>query len=235
MTRPRGNAPPAPVIAVDGPAASGKGTVAQRTAAALGFHYLDSGKLYRAAALLAQRQGICSADADALAALTALLSDADDAAAALHPLLQDAALISPATGQYASVLAAEARVRALLLPLQKAMRRPPGLVADGRDMGTVVFPDATVRVFLTADLPVRARRRRQQLAQRGVCATMEAVCADLSQRDRQDETRTAAPLKPAAGALTVDSTHQPIDAVVQTILRAYRDAVSNPSRAEPPL
>ena len=218
-----------PVITVDGRAASGKGAVAQAAAEALNYHYLDSGKLYRAAALLAMRRHLPAEDTAAAADLLA------DAARDLPPLLDDPALPRPQTGQRASVLAADARVRRRLLPLQKAMRRPPGLVADGRDMGTVVFPDALLCVFLTADLPVRAARRLAQLQARGVCATMEAVCADLRLRDRQDETRATAPLKPPAGALVIDSTHQSIGDIVATILRAHRDAASQPSRAEQPL
>ena len=212
-----------PVISVDGPAASGKGTVAQQVAESLGFHYLDSGKLYRAAALAGKRRNVCPDDhAGMVETLQALMT-----AEALLPLLADEeALIAPDIGQRASRVAANADLRRLLLPLQRAMRRPPGLVADGRDMGTVVFPDAALCVFLTASLEVRAARRHEQLQMRGICAKMADVCADIAQRDRQDETRAAAPLKPPAGAVVIDSTHQSIGDIVATILRAYHDAAS---------
>lgn len=219
-----------PVISVDGPAASGKGTVAQQVAAALGFHYLDSGKLYRAAALAGQRRGISPDDsagmAETLRGLMAQGAGENSAGENLDALLRDDALITPEIGQRASLVAADAELRRLLLPLQRAMRRPPGLVADGRDMGTVVFPDAALRVFLTASLAVRAERRRAQLAARGICVKITAVRADIEQRDRQDETRATAPLKPSADALPVDSTDIPIGDIVATILRAYRDAAS---------
>ena len=220
MTDPRADIP---VISVDGPAASGKGTVAQQVAAALGFHYLDSGKLYRAAALAGRRRGIPPDDGAGMTdTLHGLMAEEDT----LHGLLRDDALITPEIAQLASRVAAEAGLRRLLLPLQRAMRRPPGLVADGRDMGTVVFPDAALCVFLTASLDVRAERRCAQLKARGICVKMGAVRADIEQRDRQDETRATAPLKPSANALIIDSTGISIGDIVATILRAFRDAAS---------
>lgn len=150
----------------------------------------------------------------------------------LKSLLRSPALLHPSIGRLASVLAANAYLRHRLLPLQRAMRQLPGLVADGRDMGSVVFPDAQVRVFLTAELAVRAQRRHKQLQKQGINATMEAVCAEIEQRDQQDSNRGIAPLKCSDEALVIDSTHQSIDDIVQTILRAYHNSVSIPPCAE---
>lgn len=213
----------APVIAIDGPAASGKGTVGRQVAETLGFHYLDSGKLYRAVALAGRQRGIDATDSEQTARLVQALVDDQ---AAFANLQQSTALAAPETGQLASIIAKNQILREILLPLQRAAQQPPGLVADGRDMGTVVFPSALLRVFLTASTAARARRRRDQLQKQGICARMEAIRADIEQRDRQDSSRAAAPLKPAADALIIDSTDQSIDDIAGHILRAYRSAVS---------
>lgn len=210
-----------PVITIDGPAASGKGTIARQLADELAFHFLDSGKIYRAAALAAQRQQIAADDQPALLALAERLAAQP---AELADLQNDSQLGTPAIGQAASLLAASEPLRQRLIPLQRAARQPPGLVADGRDMATRIFPDATLKVFLTADLPTRARRRLEQLKKQGICAKITDICADLEQRDLRDTQRAAAPLKPAADALQIDSTAQSIGDITDTLLRAYRDA-----------
>ena len=205
---PKKNSPPPkaesaklpPVIAIDGPAAAGKGTVARQLADILGFHYLDSGMLYRAAAVEALARGIAPDDEARMGALAAEL-------AAEESLSREGAA-RPEVGAAASILARIPAVRAALLPLQRRMRRFPGLVADGRDMGTVVFADAELKVFLTADLEIRARRRLAQLHEKGFCATIDSVLEDLRQRDRQDRARAGSPLTAAADAVNADSSRQ---------------------------
>ena len=211
-----------PVIAIDGPTASGKGTVAQRVAAALGFHYLDSGALYRLVALRALRLGTAPDDAPALAAI----------AAGLHPHFSERvtldgedvtdAIRAEAVGLMASRVAVHAAVRAALLDLQHRFRRAPGLVADGRDMGTVVFPGAVLKVFLTASVEARAERRHKQLSDKGISANLPALLQDLRDRDARDTSRAAAPLRPADDAKPLDSSGLSIDEVVDRILRWYR-------------
>jgi cytidylate kinase len=211
-----------PVIAIDGPTASGKGTVAQRVAAALGFHYLDSGALYRLVALRALRAGIGTDDAPALAAL----------AAALRPRFGDRidldgedvtdAIRREDVGVMASKIAVHPALRAALLDLQRRFRRPPGLVADGRDMGTVVFPDAGTKVFLTASVEARADRRHKQLSEKGFSANLAALLQDLRDRDARDANRAASPLKPAEDAKRLDSSGLTIDEVAGQVLRWHR-------------
>lgn len=211
-----------PVIAIDGPTASGKGTVAQRVAAALGFHYLDSGALYRLVALQALRRGVAAGDAAALAALAsrlapcfageAVLLDGEDVAAAIR---------AEAVGLLASRIAVHPELRAALLDLQRRFRRPPGLVADGRDMGTVVFPEAGLKVFLTASVPARAERRHKQLSAKGFSANIADLLRDLGERDARDSSRAAAPLRPAEDAQLLDSSALSIEEVVARILGWY--------------
>lgn len=198
-----------PVIAIDGPAAAGKGTIARRLAKKLGFHYLDSGKIYRAVAARALARQLSPDDEDAMTALASQITADEAAEAARHPQTDN-----PQTGAVASRLAKIPAVRELLLPLQRAMLRPPGLVADGRDMGTVVFPDAVLKVFLTAELAVRAARRRLQLENRGIRVKISDILADLQQRDNRDRTRSDSPLVASEDALTVDSSRRAPDAVV---------------------
>ena len=212
-----------PLIAIDGPTASGKGTVAQRVAQVLGWAYLDSGALYRLCALAALRAGVDLDDEAGLAALAASLPvrfvdgrielDGHDATEAIR---------DEAVGNAASRIAVLPALRASLLGLQRSFRRPPGLVADGRDMGTVVFPDATLKVFLTATAESRAERRYKQLIEKGFSANLADLLRDLQQRDERDVNRAVAPLRPAEGAVVIDSTHLDIDQTVAQVLRAYR-------------
>ncbi|HYS13961.1 MAG TPA: (d)CMP kinase [Burkholderiaceae bacterium] len=213
-----------PVITVDGPTASGKGTVAARVAAALGYHYLDSGALYRLVTLRALEEGIQDADVDGLARL----------AGGLQPRFHDnrveldgrdvtQAIRTEDVSRMASRIAVHAPIRAALRHLQLGFRRAPGLVADGRDMGTVVFPSADLKVFLTASLEARAERRYKQLIEKGLAANMPDLLADLRVRDERDSTRAAAPLRPAEDAYRLDSSALSIDEVVAQILAWYRD------------
>jgi cytidylate kinase len=215
-----------PVIAVDGPAASGKGTVAAGVAGTLGFHLLDSGSLYRLVALAALRSGVAADDAPALAAIAHSLDVAFDGARIL--LAGDDAtdaIRGEDVSAAASRVAVHPDVRAALLERQRAFRRSPGLVADGRDMGTVVFPDAIVKVYVTASDDERARRRHKQLKEKGISATIESLLRDIRQRDERDRARAAAPLAIAADALVLDTTNMTIDAAIGSVLDRYRAAV----------
>ena len=212
---------PIPVITVDGPTASGKGTVAQRVARRLGFAYLDSGALYRLVALAALDRAIDLAEEATLADLAAhldvrfvddrILLDGRDVSDALR---------AEAVGNAASAVAVFPAVRAALLERQRACRVAPGLVADGRDMGTVIFPDAPVKIFLTASVEARAERRTKQLMEKGFPVNIAALLRDLQERDARDAARAAAPLRPADDALVIDSSAMGIDEVVQAILAA---------------
>jgi cytidylate kinase len=218
-----------PVVAVDGPAASGKGTVAQRAASVLGFHYLDSGALYRLVALAALRAGVAVTDEARLAALARSL-DASFAGDRIRLGAEDVtdAIRTEAVSAAASQVAVHPAVRQGLIDRQRAFRRPPGLVADGRDMGTVVFPDAPVKVFVTASAEERARRRQGQLAAKGIDVNIQSLLRDIRERDQRDGTRAAAPLRPAADAATVDTTNMTIDAVVAAVLERARAAGITP-------
>jgi len=201
----------APVITIDGPSGSGKGTVSQAVAAHLGWHYLDSGSLYRLLAYAALREGVALDDAPALVALAGRLGEscrlpaADDTAVLLDGRDVTAELRTEAAGDAASRIAALPAVRAALLDWQRCCRKTPGLVADGRDMGTVVFPDAGLKVFLTASPRVRAERRYNQLINIGKEADLEALVAEVEARDKRDSERSTAPLRPAADAVIVDN------------------------------
>ena len=212
-----------PVIAIDGPAASGKGTVAQRVAAALGFHYLDSGALYRLVALAAARRGVSFDDEPAVAALAERL-DAEfrDGEIWLGGERVDDAIRTEAVSAAASRVAALPAVRAALLERQRAFRAPPGLVAEGRDMGTVVFPAARLKIFLTASAEARAERRYKQLMEKGLGANMQALLRDIRERDARDSERSAAPLKPAEDAIEIDTTGLSIQQVVDRVLALWR-------------
>lgn len=213
-----------PVIAIDGPSASGKGTVAERVAAALGFHYLDSGALYRLATLDALRRGISLDDAEALArAARALEISFSDSRLWLSGEDVTQAVRTEAVSAATSRVAASAPVRAALLERQRLFRRPPGLVADGRDMGSVVFPDAVLKVFLTADVAIRAERRHKQLMEKGMCAKMPDVVEELRQRDERDSARPVAPLRHYPDALFLDTTRLTIDQAVGQVLSWYRE------------
>jgi cytidylate kinase len=210
------------VIAIDGPSASGKGTIASRVARALGFHYLESGALYRLLALLSLREG--TLDEPRLASLAQHM---DVEFAGGEVLLEDEdvsdKIRSEPCGVRASEVARLPAVRAALLERQRAFRRPPGLVADGRDMGTVVFPDAALKIFLTATREVRAERRYKQLKEKGIDANLRALSRDLEERDERDRKRTVSPLVPAADSQVLDSSALSIEAVAGRILELYRE------------
>lgn len=214
----------APVLTIDGPTASGKGTIAARVAERLGFHYLDSGALYRLVALKAQQGGVEHDDQARLAQV----------ARGLRPLFMagriwlDGAEVTDAIrqegiGATASRIAVVPAVRRALVDSQRAFRALPGLVADGRDMGTVIFPDADLKVFLTAAVESRAQRRYKQLIEKGFSANIEELSRVLRERDARDTQREVAPLRAADGAVTVDSTDLDIDHTVDRVLSAWAE------------
>ena len=217
-----------PVIAIDGPTASGKGTVAQRVAESLGFHYLDSGSLYRLTALAALQQGIDLADASAVARVATNLKIAFQEGKTLLDGHDVGDVIRTETAsQNASRVAALPEVRDALLLLQRAFRVRPGLVADGRDMGSVVFPDATLKVFLTASAETRAARRTKQLKEKGMSAIMLDVVKELRARDDRDMNRPVAPLKHYPDAYLIDTTGISAEAAVQKILSLAQKSVGS--------
>jgi len=214
----------APVIAIDGPSASGKGTVAARVAQALGYHYLDSGALYRLVALAAMRHGVTLDDTAGLARLAAAMDVSfNGRRICLDGVDVGDALRSEDVSRAASRVASQGAVRAALLARQRAFQRPPGLVADGRDMGSVVFPGASLKVFLTADVATRAERRYKQLMEKGMCARMEDVVEDLASRDERDASRAVAPLRHYPDANFLDTTGLTVDQAVDRILAWWRD------------
>jgi len=214
----------APVIAIDGPSASGKGTVAARVAVALGFHYLDSGALYRLAALTALDRGIDFDDEQALAQAAAEMRiEFGEGNVRLDGGELDARLRAEEVGAAASRVAARPAVRQALLARQRGFRRPPGLVADGRDMGSIVFPDAPLKVFLTAAVETRAQRRYKQLKEKGMYAKMPDVVEELRRRDERDSTRPVAPLKHYPDAIFLDTTGISVDQAVSRILGWWRE------------
>lgn len=211
-----------PVITIDGPTASGKGTVAQKVAQQLGFHYLDSGALYRLTALSALRRGVDLGDEHAVAKAAEHLHCHFDGA---HVFLANEdvtqAIRAEEVGNTASRIAALITVRQALYGLQLGFRKPPGLVADGRDMGTVIFPGARLKVFLTASVEARATRRYKQLIDKGFSANMTDLSRDLAARDERDMNRSSAPLKPAEGAYHLDTSDMTADQAVQQVLSWY--------------
>lgn len=216
---------PAPVIAIDGPSASGKGTVAQQVARALGYHYLDSGALYRLVALAAARHGVDLDDATGLAALAARLDVRFDAGEVwLDGQRVTEAIRTETMSVASSRVAAVPGVRAALLDRQRAFRQPPGLVADGRDMGSVVFPDARLKVFLTATPEARAERRYKQLNDKGIPANIQTLLLDLRERDARDAARAVAPLRAAPDARRLDTTGMTAMEAAQTVLSWVREA-----------
>ncbi len=222
-----------PVIAIDGPSASGKGTVAQRVAEHLGFHYLDSGALYRLVALAALRAGVSWEDEAALGELARRLDARFEGADIfLSGERVTDAIRTEEVSRGASAVARWPAVREALLERQRAFRQPPGLVADGRDMGTVVFPDAQTKVFLTASPEVRAERRYKQLIEKGLAANINTLLQDMRDRDARDSQRSAAPLRQAADAYALDTDHLTIDQAVAAVVRQYQrgrqPAVSRP-------
>jgi cytidylate kinase len=215
---------PVPVITIDGPTASGKGTIAQRVADHLGWHALDSGALYRLTALAALQAGLDATDEPRIAALARSL-DAQFRPRKILLAAQDVTEIirQEKIGNLASQVAALPAVRTALLARQHDFRQAPGLVADGRDMGSVVFPDAPLKIFLDADVGVRAERRYKQLKDKGISANLDDLFQDLQSRDDRDRNRAHAPLIAAAGAITIDSSRVGVDQVVQQVLDLWRN------------
>jgi CMP/dCMP kinase len=221
--------PQSPVITIDGPGGAGKGTISRLLARYLGYALLESGALYRSLALAADQQGIPLDDISQLSKLAAGLDVRCIADAQARPciLLDDheitQALRSEACGNAASRLASVPAVRKALLSRQRGFRRPPGLVAEGRDMGTVVFPDAKLKIFLTASLKERAYRRHKQLIQQGIGAKLHDLLDELARRDERDAGRSVAPLRPAEDAVIIDSTGLTIDEVFARVLSLAGD------------
>ena len=212
----------APVIAIDGPSASGKGTVARRVAEALGFHFLDSGALYRLTALAALDRGVDLDDASKLADIALNLNvEFDGESIVLEGRDVTTAIRDERVSGAASKVAAAGPVRSALLERQRAFREPPGLVADGRDMGSVVFPDARLKIFLTADAAERAERRYKQLMEKGLSASMDALLQEIHERDARDVGRAAAPLQKCTDAVELDTTGVGVDEAVAKVLALY--------------
>ena len=211
-----------PVITIDGPTASGKGTVAHKVADHLGFHLLDSGALYRLTALQALRRGTLLTDEHALAKLAEHLHIhfSGDAIFLSNENVSDA-IRAEEVGNTASKIAALPAVRQALYGLQLGFRKAPGLVADGRDMGTVIFPHAQLKVFLTASVEARADRRHKQLIGKGIYANMDDLLMDLKARDDRDTHRAIAPLVPAEGAHVLDTSNMTVEAAVEQVLGWY--------------
>ena len=221
-------APAVPVIAIDGPSGSGKGTVSRRVAMALGWHLLDSGALYRLVALDGMQRGLEPGDVAGHAALAQAMDVSFGANAQGGELVLlggadvTARIRQEEVGQGASRVAAWPPVRDALLDRQRRFAAAPGLVADGRDMGTVVFPQAALKIFLTASADERALRRHKQLKDKGSAVSLAALSREIAERDLRDSTRAVAPLRPAGDALTLDSTGLSVEAVVERVLELGR-------------
>ncbi|MFU8896500.1 MAG: (d)CMP kinase [Gammaproteobacteria bacterium] len=213
----------APVVAVDGPGGAGKGTLCRRIAERLGWRLLDSGALYRLVALAAADAGTALDDEAGLAALARDLPvEFSGARVLLGGRDVSEAIRTEECGTRASRVAVLPAVRTALVGLQRGFRRPPGLVADGRDMGTVIFPDAELKVFLTASAEERAMRRYKQLKEKGFDVNLRDLSAEVAARDRRDAERAVAPLRPAPDACVVDSTELTIDEVVEVVVDELR-------------
>lgn len=215
---------PAPVLTIDGPSGSGKGTISRAVAARLGWHYLDSGALYRAVGVAAGWSDLDLSDPSSLVRCTfdTRIAFRENPGGEPRVLVNDVdatlELRTETAGAAASAIAAIPEVRSALKDRQRAFRRPPGLVADGRDMGTVIFPDAPYKVFLTASPEERAARRYKQLKDKGVSVTLDGLLREILARDARDASRAVAPLRPADDAVPIDTTGTGIDAVVERVL-----------------
>lgn len=220
---------PPPVIAIDGPSASGKGTVAREVSQVLKFHYLDSGALYRLVALAALEAG-ADLESESEVSSIALNIRANFEHGVVWLGVRDVtdSIRSEPVGAAASKVAALPKVRGALLGRQRAFRRPPGLVADGRDMGSVVFPDAVLKVLLTATPEERARRRYKQLMEKGMSANMALLLQDIHERDARDSARAVAPLQKCADAIEIDTTAMTVAEAVSKVLEQYAQALRAP-------
>jgi cytidylate kinase len=221
-----------PVITIDGPSGSGKGTISRHLAQQLGWHFLDSGALYRLVGLGGARHGIDHTDAQAIAAYARQLEvrfvaghPAEEPRIYLENQDVTSELRTETTGELASRVAAIPAVREALLERQRDFRHAPGLVADGRDMGTTVFPQADLKIFLTASAEVRAQRRYKQLKQKENSVSLSALVHDINQRDARDSTRAVSPLVPAADAVIVDTSEMDISQVMQHVQDLVRQAL----------
>ncbi len=224
----------APIITVDGPSGTGKGTICSYLTDWLKWHFLDSGALYRVLALAAEKHQIKSDDESALVNLAGILSVKFKVAGAgslVNVLLDEETVTdeirTEACGNAASIIAPLAAVREALLSRQRAFHKQPGLVADGRDMGTVVFPQATLKIYLTASAEERAKRRYKQLKEKGISANLRDLSAEIAGRDKRDSTRAVSPLKPADDAIVVDTSTLDIDAVVVKISELVVNKIPN--------
>ncbi len=229
--------PQIPILTIDGPSGSGKGTISRAVAERLGWHYLDSGALYRAVGLAAAWEGVDLSDAEAVAQCARRTEIRFETQGAGEPHVivngKDATrqLRTETAGAAASAIAAQPPVRAALVDLQHGFRRLPGLVADGRDMGTVIFPDAPFKVFLTASAGERAQRRYKQLKEKGVSVNLDSLLHEIAARDERDAGRAVAPLKPAEDAVVVDSTGTPIAEVIDRVLAVLPEKLRKPRQA----
>lgn len=222
-----------PVITIDGPSGSGKGTVSRRVARELGWHFLDSGSLYRLVALAAKHHAVALDDEPSLTTLAGHLDvqfQADEGAVESRVILEGEDVTdnirTEDCGKAASVVAALPSVRQALLLRQRAFQEPPGLIADGRDMGTVVFPGAELKIFLTASRDERARRRHKQLNEKGVSVTLQHILGELAERDARDSGRSISPLRAATDAVVIDTTRMDIDETVVAVVNAWRKAAA---------
>ena len=215
-----------PVIAIDGPTASGKGTVASLVAEKLGFHYLDSGALYRLVALASEKCGIDAKNGPELGLLVPkLLILFKNGQISLNGDDVTEAIRTENIGLRASAVAVHPEVRSALVGLQRSFRQSPGLVADGRDMASIIFPDAVLKVFLTATAAARAERRHKQLIARGISAKLSNLLQDLQERDARDSSRGTAPLLVADDAKVLETSELSIDQAVKTVLDWYQSAI----------
>lgn len=215
-----------PVLTIDGPSGAGKGTISRLVAKKLGWNYLDSGSIYRSLAIALLQQAVDLADEAAIVKIAEAMDLAfecgDELVVKLNGEDITAQLGLESTGNTASIIAALPEVRRVLLQKQQDFRQPAGLVADGRDMGTVVFPDAPYKIFLTASAEERARRRYKQLKEKGIDANLSRLTIDIEERDRRDSERATAPLAMAENALYIDSSNMSIAAVIEEVLNLIR-------------